>query len=177
MFGLVGDDTVDISDNNGPLLIRTSVVVMCFSALCVGMRFFARRLAKQPILWDDWSILMSVPWAWAVSISQCIGRGRFLNFASSGSADFTSAAVDIGEYGRHIQLATPESVAGFFKMLYVDQLVYVLALAGIKFSIILFYRRIFNVPGTKIPLIIISASVMGWLIAMVSPCPILTAQN
>ena len=52
-------------------------------------------------------------------------------------------------------------------MLYVDQIVYLFAIAGIKFSIILFYRRIFSVPGTKIPLIIIGAVVMGWLIATV----------
>ena len=177
MFGLVGSDTVDINDNNGPLIIRTGVAMMCLSALAVGMRFFARRLAKQPILWDDWTILMTVPWAWAVCITQFIGNGRFLDFASSHNADFTSVAVDIGKFGRHIQLATPESVVGFFKMLYVDQAVYLLAIAGIKFSIILFYRRIFNVSGTKIPLIIIGASVMAWLIATVSSLPILTVWN
>ena len=177
MFGLVGSDTVDINDNNGPLIIRTGVAMMCLSALAVGMRFFARRLAKQPILWDDWTILMTVPWAWAVCITQFIGNGRFLDFASSHNADFTSVAVDIGRFGRHIQLATPESVVGFFKMLYVDQAVYLLAIAGIKFSIILFYRRIFNVSGTKIPLIIIGASVMAWLIATVSSLPILTVWN
>ena len=82
MFGLVGSDTVDTSDNNGPLVIRTGVAMMFMSALGVGMRFFARRLAKQPILWDDWTILMTVPLAWAVCITQFIGKGRILNFAS-----------------------------------------------------------------------------------------------
>ena len=177
MFGLVGSDTVDVSDNNGPLVIRTGVAMMFLSALGVGMRFFARRLAKQPILWDDWTILLTVPWAWGVCITQFIGKVRFSSFANSRDADFAFVAVDIGNYGRHVQVATPESVVGFFKMLYVDQAVYLLAIAGIKFSIILFYRRIFNVSGTKIPLIIIGASVMGWLIATVSLSPILTVHG
>ena len=83
MFGLVGSDTVDVSDDHGPQVVRTGAAMMCLSALGVGLRFFARRLAKQPIQWDDWTILMTIPWAWAVCITQIVGEGRFPTFAST----------------------------------------------------------------------------------------------
>ena len=74
MFGLVGSDVVDVNASNGPLVISVGAAMMCMSALGVGMRFFARRLAKQPILWDDWTILLTMPFAWGVCITQFVGR-------------------------------------------------------------------------------------------------------
>ena len=37
-----------------------------------------------------------------------------------------------------------------------------------KSKILLFYRRIFSVPTTKLPAVIIGASVLAWLTALVS---------
>ena len=52
-------------------------------------------------------------------------------------------------------------------MLYIVQVVYLFAIAMIKFSILLFYRRIFSIPSTRLPAYMIAAAVMGWLIATV----------
>ena len=71
-----------------------------------------------------------------------------------------------GGYGKHEE-PTPSEVVGFFKALYVVELVYIYAIAFIKFSILLFYRRIFSVSTTKLPAYIIGATVLAWLTALV----------
>ena len=52
-------------------------------------------------------------------------------------------------------------------MLYVVQIVYLVAIAFIKFSILLFFRRIFSIPQIKIPLLVIASTVASWLVATV----------
>ncbi len=76
-------------------------------------------------------------------------------------------AVNIGGFGQHIKTAKPATVTAFFQMLYVVQLVYLFAIAFIKFSILLFFRRIFSIPQIKAPLFVMSSIVASWLIAAV----------
>lgn len=68
MFGVIGSGPADIdlyADLSG-VLVNTSIAMMCLSGSAVGLRFFARRLVKQPLLIDDWLILLAVPFAWIV---------------------------------------------------------------------------------------------------------------
>lgn len=72
-----------------------------------------------------------------------------------------------GSLGRHIELATEDTIEIFFKDLYAVQLVYSFSIALTKFSIMAFYRRIFRVPQTKLPLIVLGGVVAAWLMATV----------
>ena len=72
MFGLVGSDTFYAYANNGPLVIRVGIAMMSLSSTSVGLRFLARILARQPLLSDDWWILVALPWAWALCIAQFV---------------------------------------------------------------------------------------------------------
>lgn len=68
----------------------------------------------------------------------------------------------------------------YFKLLYALDLVYPFAIAFIKFSIILFYRRIFSVPQTKKPLLALGVIVGAWWIAAVGatePIEVLTTAK
>ena len=58
--------------NNGPLVIRVGIAMMCLSGISVALRFVARKLAGQPLLCDDWWILVALPWAWALCIAQFV---------------------------------------------------------------------------------------------------------
>lgn len=77
------------------------------------------------------------------------------------------SGVKIAHFGRHAHYETPESKVRYFELLYALQIMYPLAITSIKFSIILFYRRIFHVPSTVKPLLAIGGIVAAWCIAMV----------
>lgn len=69
--------------------------------------------------------------------------------------------------GQHIQKATPADIKEILILVYAAQIMYILAVATIKFSIIAFIRRVFDVSSTKIPAYIIAGVIMSWLIALV----------
>lgn len=130
------------------MMVRVCVAMICVSFVGLCGRLLARRLTKQPLLWDDWLIVVGLVFAWSCCIIQLIG-------------------VRIAHYGRHAHYATPESTVKYFQLLYALQITYPLAITFVKFSIILFYRRIFHVPSTVKPLLAIGIIVAAWSIAMV----------
>ena len=155
----------DLNADNGPLLLRVSVAMMCVSALGLCGRLLARRLMRQPILWDDWMIVLALVFSWTCSLLQIMGMiFREISFTVTN----LSSGVSIAEVGRHVQVATPETLVKFFKLLYALNIVYPFAISSIKLSIILFYRRIFAVPSTVKPLMLIAIIVGAWCIAVVS---------
>lgn len=76
--------------------------------------------------------------------------------------------VKTGGYGQHANAIAPSLLENFLKLTYVVQIIYPITIALIKWSILAFYRRIFAVPSTKIPVYVIGAIVVSWLIACVS---------
>ena len=64
----------DPDANVGPVLVRVCVAMMFVSGIGLFGRFLARRLMKQPVLWDDWMIVLAVPFAWGCCIIQIMGR-------------------------------------------------------------------------------------------------------
>ena len=73
MFGLIGHETFDVNEDVGSVEIVVAVAMMCFSGIAVTLRFVARKIAHQPLRWDDGTILMAIPWAWAVCVVQILG--------------------------------------------------------------------------------------------------------
>jgi len=61
------------NEDEGPLVERVAVAGICISGLAVLLRFVSRKLVKQPFLWDDWLILVAIPFSWAVAIMQIRG--------------------------------------------------------------------------------------------------------
>lgn len=67
-------DSSTLHADNGDFLVRVGISMICLSAIAVVMRFVARRLANQPVQWDDWLVLMALPAAWGVGIAEIVGR-------------------------------------------------------------------------------------------------------
>lgn len=69
--------------------------------------------------------------------------------------------------GTHLALFQPAAVKHFFINLFVCEIFYTLVLCFTKFSILLFYWRIFKT-NIRIPVIILATIVTGWGISVVS---------
>ena len=70
--------------------------------------------------------------------------------------------------GRHIELYGPEGVKHFYLSLFVCEILYTLTLCLTKFSILLFFLRIFGKTNIRIPIYILASIVTGWAIAVVT---------
>lgn len=63
----------DLNADNGPFITRVSIAMMCVSVVGICGRFLARRLMRQPLLWDDGMIVLALVFAWTCSLIQIIG--------------------------------------------------------------------------------------------------------
>lgn len=66
--------TFELHADHGPLLIRTTIAMTILSFIAICLRFLARRLVRQPILWDDWMIVLAVLFAWVTGIWEVMCR-------------------------------------------------------------------------------------------------------
>jgi hypothetical protein len=67
--------------------------------------------------------------------------------------------------GRHISQSTPASIRRFFQAVYVFLICYNFSITLAKYSLIYFYRRIFSTSNFKMPLLVVAALAMAWLVA------------
>jgi hypothetical protein len=64
----------------------------------------------------------------------------------------------------------PEEVARFLRYLFAGSLIYTIAIAFVKFTILAFYWRLFSMKA-RIPITILTLTVFIWLVSLVSPIP------
>lgn len=82
--------------------------------------------------------------------------------------------------GRHVgtQVSEPE-LEGFLKVLFAQQLLYLLCIAADKFCILAFYWRLFSIKG-RVPILILFGIVSVWaiglIIAAILSCKPIAAQ-
>lgn len=69
--------------------------------------------------------------------------------------------------GRHIELYGTEGVKHFYISLFVCEIFYTLTLCLTKYSVLLFFLRIFTKANIRIPVSILAFVVTGWAIAVV----------
>ena len=70
--------------------------------------------------------------------------------------------------GRHIEVYGPEGVKHFYLSLFICEILYTLTLCLTKFSIMLFFLRIFGKTSIRIPIYILAMIVTGWAVSVVS---------
>ena len=70
------------------------------------------------------------------------------------------------DFGKHVKDARPDAVAKWYKTLFVYENFYVPAIATTKFSVLLFYNRVFSIRSFRMVLYAIGATIMVWWIAM-----------
>lgn len=71
-------------------------------------------------------------------------------------------------FGKHAEVAGTPAVLIFYKCLYVFEIVYPFPIAVTKFSILLYYKRLFRVQSIKIPIYIVAGLIACWLVYVVS---------
>ncbi|MCJ1259543.1 hypothetical protein MMC24_007381 [Lignoscripta atroalba] len=139
----------DLNANQGPRVLSISLALIALSGIAVTLRFLSRLLSKAGLWWDDWVVLGALFISWGPCICMIV-------------------AVRYG-FGKHIEVAGPNpniAASRWFKILYVFEVFYTAALAVTKYSIMLFYWRIFKTPHFKAALITIAVLVTAWFIAI-----------
>jgi hypothetical protein len=71
-------------------------------------------------------------------------------------------------FGKHAEVAGTPAVLIFYKYLYIFEIVYPFPITMTKFSILLYYKRLFRVQSIKIPIYIVAGLIACWLIYVVS---------
>lgn len=61
----------------------------------------------------------------------------------------------------------PNDIVDFLRNVYIGQILYVLSIVAIKYSVLAFYWRLFSV-SARVAIYIVTFMVTGWLIALVS---------
>ncbi|KAL8749864.1 MAG: hypothetical protein Q9184_006635 [Pyrenodesmia sp. 2 TL-2023] len=118
-----------IDDNRGTEIVVVTIILAVLPTLAVISRFFCRRLTKIAISWDDYLIVAGLVFTLALCFCQAYG-------------------VEFGS-GKHV-LATPLiKVQKWAKLMYAYQMFWAFAMACIKVSILLFYRRLFPEENTS----------------------------
>ena len=69
------------------------------------------------------------------------------------------------DFGKHVKDARPDAVEKWHRVLYIYQNFYLPAIATTKFSVLLFYNRVFPIPRFRILLYILASTVAAWWIA------------
>lgn len=132
------------SEANATLAI--SVIFPLLAATLVGLRFAARRSKSAAIKSDDWTIV--------VALIVCIGLGV--------NSICGVVLAGVGLPAAKMSLAQKTS---FLKVIYADAFLSMFALAVVKISILLFYKRIFTTRAFRIVSVCMIALVTSWEIA------------
>ncbi|KAL9592091.1 MAG: hypothetical protein Q9179_007064 [Wetmoreana sp. 5 TL-2023] len=136
-----------LNDNRGPEIVAALTILTILATLAVVLRFIARKVSGSSYGVDDWLILFTLVWEYGLSTIQYLG-------------------VHWG-FGRHLLLLDPSSAVHFGKLFFAAQPVFLVANAGIKFSVLFFYHRIFPIRKFTMWSIAVGAVVIAWFIAFV----------
>ncbi|CAO1601782.1 hypothetical protein XANCAGTX0491_005418 [Xanthoria calcicola] len=138
-----------------PVLVGNGVTFTILPIIIVGLRFYARRVARLAPGIDDWCIV--------VALVLCTAAGVVLILAA-----------EIGGLGQHQQLGPggelihTAALTTYEKCRYINEIITTLNLGLVKISILLFYRRIFAVRPFKAASAVMMTTVACWAVAFTS---------
>ncbi|KAI4127061.1 MAG: hypothetical protein LQ347_004750 [Umbilicaria vellea] len=140
-------ETIHFRDNKGPAIVGGSILLIVFATIAVVLRLVARRIKRTAWGADDYTIVVSLTFAYGmfISIMYCARYGL----------------------GKHILRVGLASASKMGKALYVLEAIYPACTAATKISILLLYRRVFTTlnPYFRYCLYIISIVLVGWAIS------------
>lgn len=140
---------LDIYESKVPDMYGAMISTYILAFAAVGLRFYARRLCRQPLWWDDWLIVLSL--------------------IAAGGTFFGSLFYSIPHgIGHHIWVAPPDAVYSWAKGLFAYEVTYTVNLVAAKYSVLCFYWKIFKFSRIRVPIYILAALVTAWGIAVVS---------
>ncbi|EGD98237.1 integral membrane protein [Trichophyton tonsurans CBS 112818] len=139
---------IDLSESRQPQLYAAFISTFCLSVVAVGLRLICRLGHLRPGLWwDDYMICASLLMTAGNFVAMIIWIPRGL--------------------GKHIYPYGLKGFGDFFLNLFVIEILYTLSICFTKYSILLFYWRIFNATSIRIPIYLITGLVTGWGIGVI----------
>ncbi|KAL2807800.1 hypothetical protein BJX63DRAFT_425109 [Aspergillus granulosus] len=112
-----------VAQNNG-----TVAAVMAIATVFVCLRFWARTATKNSLAYDDWSLLVSLTFAYGTGIC-CILGGKY-------------------GIGKHIWVVEPDDVIMSMRIIFAYVILYATTVPMVKLSVLFLYRRIFRLTWT-----------------------------
>lgn len=106
-------------------VIGASVPLLILPTVAVTLRLLSRWMSRAGFWWDDLIIVLACFLCWGPSIVNLVS----LHYG----------------FGRHLEVLGEAALFHWFKILYSFEFLYTLAMASVKYSIILFQYRIFPV--------------------------------
>ncbi|KAL2040179.1 hypothetical protein N7G274_007082 [Stereocaulon virgatum] len=138
-----------LSESRQPQLYGAYTSTYALAIISVCLRITSRKHFTKAGIWlDDYVIFAALACASAAFVNMVIWVHRGL--------------------GRHIELYGPAGVKHFYLGLFVTEIFYTMTLCLTKFSILLFYLRIFARTTIRIPIAILGLIITAWAIAVVA---------
>ncbi|KAF2439686.1 hypothetical protein P171DRAFT_524784 [Karstenula rhodostoma CBS 690.94] len=123
-------------------LLSVSIIFPLLSLLAVLLRFWARRLRSSPKA-DDWVIVCAQVFCFGLGINTIVGVAK-------------------GVIGKPQQALGPQKAVVLLKIVYGDSFLCFTALAIVKVSILLFYKRVFATKGFFLAANIMICVTLAW---------------
>ncbi|KAI9697469.1 MAG: hypothetical protein M1820_007804 [Bogoriella megaspora] len=111
-------------------IIGENAAMCAVAIIAVALRFYARRVAKTNLWWDDWITLLGLPYSLAQNI-------------------FSAQFVRAGQ-GAHLVTILRENPSEYFKQLYFQFVIYPPSLVFFKIAMLFFYVRLFPLRWIKL---------------------------
>ncbi|KAI0379533.1 hypothetical protein F5Y04DRAFT_290390 [Hypomontagnella monticulosa] len=141
---------LDYSDGGGVAAVICLSILAFFASVYVVLRFWARRLIRQPFGLDSYLCLA------ALLIHHAILAGSFVCILQGG----------LGRDMRITATEDPHSVVVLYQAIFVSKIAYTYCSPLIKLSVLAFYRRIFPTPVVKMGTNILGSACIAWCIAI-----------
>ncbi|XRM45278.1 hypothetical protein ABZX51_008378 [Aspergillus tubingensis] len=134
---------LDLTESKRPELYGAYSVTYALALLAFGLRIVSRTLiSKAGLWWDDYLICIAMLTATA-------------NYATM--IDWVNHGV-----GQHIYLYGLPGLHHFLLNLFIVEILYTLSICFTKYSILMFYWRIFGMSNIRYPIYLIAFVVTGW---------------
>ncbi|KAI4289045.1 MAG: hypothetical protein L6R35_001694 [Caloplaca aegaea] len=136
-----------LNDSRGPEITVSLVILIILATIAVVLRFLARHITRTSYGLDDWLMLFALVWEYGLATMCLFG----LHYG----------------YGRHILMLELDQVTSFIKIFFATTCIFPVACAAMKFSILIFYHRIFPFRKFTISCIVIGVAVAAWFLAFI----------
>lgn len=141
---------IDLSQSRKSTILGCIIGTYSTALICIGLRFASRHVARAKLWWDDWMICAAAVFSSVVAFVGAVwmmpnGLGKHV---------YASDNIEV-------------SLLVFFKGLLIQEICYTSVLVSAKFSVLLFYWRIFSVSSIRLPIIILASIVGSWGIAII----------
>ncbi|KAI1759531.1 hypothetical protein GGR53DRAFT_140751 [Hypoxylon sp. FL1150] len=121
-------DGIDLTENQQVADNVAAILCAAIATVALVLRLYSRTFQRFDMLADDWLMLLALLFVYGTAVITVLGGARGA--------------------GKHIWVVNPVDISEIFKLLYSYTFVYAGSVSFTKFSILLFYRRIFK-RGTK----------------------------